>query len=177
MKTSPSLRLVTLLMIVLIISAMGCGMPQVSTNIPFNEDSARSHILPIRQAVAYTQGFRTVRDSSFKGLSLKEAFGQAEAFNRDAIAVLLNQQDVSGGKAAGVRIYYGYDQQKKQIRMILVPYDSKGNDIINELVGNKVVSIPGISSAKAFTGNGQTIEEGQRCPVVCDNGVSGLNGN
>src|SRR5580692_11272465 len=98
MKRRPSLRLVAFLLIVLMISAMGCGTPPSPTNIPFNEDSVRSHILPIRQAVTYTQEFRNIRDSAFRGLSAKEAFGQAEAFNRDAIAVLLNQQDASGAK-------------------------------------------------------------------------------
>jgi len=101
--------------------------------------------------------------------------GEAEAFNRDAVAVLLNQKDAQGNPAAGVRVYYGVDRQG-QVRLVLVPYDSKGNDIIGQLIGNKSVSIPGISSAQAFDSPGQTVENGQRCPVVCDNGTSGLGG-
>jgi hypothetical protein len=178
MKTRPSFRLAILIQLIWIVASTGCT-PQTQTNIPFNEDSVRSHILPIGDAISYTRNFRTARDSSYKQLpALKNElnFGQAEAFNRDAIAVLLNQQDALGNKAAGIRIYYGRDRIG-QVRMILVPYDSKGNDIINELVGNKVVRVPGIPAASAFAANGQTIEDGQRCPVVCDSGTSELNGN
>lgn len=177
MKTRKSLQLASVVLFVWILAALGCTPPG-PVNIPFNEDSVRSHILPIGEAISYTKNFRSVRDSSFKLSTLKNSaiFGQAEGFNRDAIAVLLNQQDASGAKAAGIRIYYGLDREG-QVRMILVPYDNKGNDIINELIGNKVVSIPGIPAASAFATNGQTIENGQRCPVVCDNGTSGLNGN
>lgn len=178
MKTRHSYHSACLILMVWIFASMGCT-PQTSSNIPVNEDSVRSHILPIGDAISYTKKFRVVRDSAYRqapvfknGLDL----GQAEAFNRDAIAVLLNQQDASGVKAAGVRIYYGVDL-RGQVRMILVPYDIHGNDIINELIGNKVVHIPGIPSASAFTGNGQTIEQGQRCPVICDSGASGLTGN
>jgi hypothetical protein len=178
MKTRLSFQAVFFLIIGAMIALAGCT-PQTPGNIPFNEDSVRSHILPIQEAVRYTEHFRTARDSSYRQLpSLKGTldFGQAEGFNRDAIAVLLNQQDASGARAAGIRIYYGLDE-KGQVRMILVPYDEKGNDIIHELIGNKVVRIPGIPAASAFAANGQTIEDGQRCPVVCDSGISGLNGN
>jgi hypothetical protein len=178
MKAKQNFGLVFLILFLWMIAAVGCT-PQPLANIPVNEDSVRSHILPIQDAVNFTRNFRSKRDSSYQRLpALKNElnFGQAEGFNRDAIAVLLNQQDASGNKAAGIRIYYGLDKAG-QVRMVLVPYDSRGNDIINELVGNKVVHIPGIPSANAFTGSGQTIEDGQRCPVVCDNGISGLNGN
>ena len=60
--------------------------------------------------------------------------------------------------------------------MVLVPYDSKGNDIINHLITEKAaISIPGISSARAEGSDGQAIENGQRCPVVCA-GSGGLGG-
>jgi hypothetical protein len=178
MKTR--LRRWSLYLVMLIggLTTVGCN-PTSPVNIPVNEDSVRSHILPIQEAVSYTKNFRAIRDSSYKQLpTLKNAlnFGQAEGFNRDAIAVLLNQQDGSGAKAAGIRIYYGLDKGG-EVRMILVPYDSRGNDIVAQLVGNKVVRVPGIASANAFVSNGQTIEEGQRCPVICDSGMSGLNGN
>jgi len=118
------------------------------------------------------------RDTFYKQLpALQTALnlGQAEAFNRDAIAVLLNQKDSLGNPAAGIRIYYGLDKNGL-VRQVLVPYDSKGNDIINQLISNKAVKIPGISTATAAGTDGQTVENGQRCPVICDNGVSGLNG-
>ena len=166
-----------ILISVFITCLMGCTPPPMA-NIPFSEDSVRNHILPIKEAVAYTANFRTVRDSFYNRLpSLKTSLnlGQAEAFNRDALAVLLNQKDASGNQAAGVRIYYGLDRNA-DVRMVLVPYDNMGNDIINELIGNKTVGIPGIPSAQAAGTNGQTIENGQRCPVICGNSLSGLNG-
>jgi hypothetical protein len=158
---------------------VGCKEPTFSGTIPVNEDSVRDHILPIEAAVGYTKNFRIVKDSFSRQLPNFESslnLGLAEAFNRDAIAVLLNQKDAQGNPAAGVRIYYGLDR-KGQVRMVLVPYDSRGNDIINQLIGNKSANIPGIPSANAFAAAGQTVEEGQRCPTLCDNGTSGLAGN
>jgi hypothetical protein len=163
---------------VLIICFFGCKPPQTTGKIPFNEDSVRNHILPIKEAVAYTAKFRSVRDSFYNQLPpLKTALnlGKAEGFNRDAIAVLLNQIDASGRQSAGIRIYFGLDRNG-EVRLVLVPYDIDGNDIINELIGNKTVVLPGIPAANAAGTNGQTIENGQRCPVICGNSLSGLNG-
>ena len=165
-----------LVWIALISIGVACNQPKVTGAIPVNEDSVRSHILPIEAARGYSRNFRSVRDSFYKqvpGLRQAMDLGQAEAFNRDAIAVLLNQKDPQGNPAAGVRMYYGLDRQG-QVRLVLVPYDIHGNDIINTLVSDKTVSIPGVSPAKAFADGGQTIENGQRCPVICDNS-SGLN--
>ena len=162
-----------------IVAMVSCNQQPVAGNIPYNEDSVRAHILPIAEAIQYTKQFKATRDSFYRqlpGLENAMNFGQAEAFNKDALAVLLNQKDASGTQAAGVRIYYGIDKSGL-VRMVLVPYDSKGNDIINQLIGNKAVSIPGISSANAYWDNGQTIENGQRCPPLCGNGLSGLGGN
>jgi hypothetical protein len=156
----------------------GCA-PNSAGQIPYNEDSVRTHVLSISQGIQYTKEFRLRRDSTYQhlpGLSREFNLGQAEAFNRDAVAVLLNQQDASGARASGIRIYNGVDREG-QVRMVLVPYDSHGNDIVNTLVGEKAVRIPGLPTAEAAGGGGQVIEEGQRCPVVCDNGNSGLSGN
>jgi hypothetical protein len=163
---------------IVMVFAFGCKEQKSSGLIPVNEDSVRAHILSIEAAVGYTKNFRAIRDSFYRQLPHFESalnFGQAEAFNRDAIAVLLNQKDSMGNAAAGVRVYYGLDRDGR-VRMVLVPYDIHGNDIINQLIANRTTLIPGIPSASAFTGNGQTVEDGQRCPVDCDNGGSGLNG-
>jgi len=177
MKAKPFSNPAFFVLALMIVASIGCK-ERVSGNLPYLEDSVRNHILPIRQAIEYTSNFRTVRDSVYSRLPGSRSqldFGQAEAFNRHTLAVLLNQKDSSGQLAAGIRIYYGLDKGG-QVRMVLVPYDSRGNDIINELIGNKAVLIPGISSAAAApSDNGQTIENGQRCPVVCDQ-TSGLNG-
>lgn len=175
MKPNQATRLSFLLFLSLILIT-GCNQQTGGGGIPVNEDSVRAHILPIKEAVEYTARFRSTRDTFYKQLPNMEHalnFGQAEAFNRDAVAILLNQKDSSGNQAAGVRIYYGLDQGG-QVRMVLVPYDSHGNDIINQLITNKAVRIPGIPSANAFSSDGQTIENGQRCPTICGSGTSGL---
>ena len=179
MKTKPFSCLPLLSLSLMIAFVTACNQPpKFSGPIPVNEDSVRKHILPIAEAVEYTAHFRSVRDTFYRqvptlGSALK--LGQAEAFNRDAIAILLNQKDASGNDAAGVRIYYGLDKQG-QVKMVLVPYDRNGNDIVNKMIGEKAVSIPGISSARATGSDGQTIEAGQRCPTICSDGLSGLNG-
>jgi len=167
-----------LLIVTFIILITACNQATPTGKIPYNEDSVRRHILPIRSAVVYTMKFRNARDTFYRQLPPLEKgmnLGQAESFNRDAIAVLLNQNDSTGKEAAGIRVYYGLDEGG-QVRLVLVPYDQNGNDIINKLITEKTVNIPGISSAKAFADDGQTIENGQRCPTACSNGSSGLGG-
>lgn len=165
--------LVTALMIL-----NGCGQPPrqgLNVDIPYNEDSLRKHIISIDEARAYTLNYRNTTDSFDKQYPvLKTGYdmGRAEAFNRDAIAVLLNQKDSLGNPAAGIRVYYGLNKGG-EVRMVLVPYDSQGNDIIHQLTKNAAVSIPGIPAAKAYWDNGQAVENGQRCPVVCS-GTGGL---
>lgn len=178
MKTKPFFSL-PLLSLSIMITLMSCKQPAgFSGTIPVNEDSVKKHILPIADAIEYTTHFRSVRDSFYHQLPALGNIlnlGQAEAFNRDAIAILLNQKDAAGTDAAGVRIYYGLDKQG-QAKMVLVPYDKNGNDIVNKMIGEKAVSVPGISSANAYGTDGQTIEAGQRCPTICSNSASGLNG-
>lgn len=145
-----------------------------------NYDSVKPHLLPIAEAIKYTAAFRHVMDS-FHVSKQDTLFPKAEAFNSDALAILLQQKDSSGALAAGVRIYYGRLPDGK-IHMILVPYDSKGNDMITPLTAAKPKEkdVPGVSSPKAealIAPPGQTIEQGQWCPTMCDNGGSGLGGN
>ena len=145
---------------------------------PINLDSARPHVIPIQRAIAYTADYQATLESFGRkcpGLKDSLQFGKAESFNRDALNLLLIQKDSAGRLAAGVRIYYGLDK-KGLVKLVLVPYDVNGNDIIKELiVGEKPQPGP---SAAAVTDpvTGQTVEEGQRCPTACDNGKSGLGG-
>jgi hypothetical protein len=145
-----------------------------------NYDSVKPHLLPIREAVKYTAYFRKAMDSLH--LCMKDnLFPKAEAFNSDALAILLQQKDSTGAPAAGVRIYYGR-LPDGTVHMILVPYDKSGNDMITPLAPAKPKEkdVPGVSSPKALVLDappGQTIEQGQWCPTVCDNGGSGLGGH
>jgi hypothetical protein len=59
--------------------------------------------------------------------------------------------------------------EKGQVRMVLVPVDKNGNNIIGKLLSNRTAYIPGVKSANAQDGNdGEAIENGQRCPTLCD---------
>ncbi|MBS1598922.1 MAG: hypothetical protein JST75_11920 [Bacteroidetes bacterium] len=178
MKTTHKSWSAFLLMIPLVAGIAGCNQQPPrdgggggTGSIPYNEDSVRSHIIKIEEARKYAAKYRTYDTGTNKQLDRRTGiggldFGRAEAFNRDAIIVLLNQKDSLGNPAAGVRVYYGVDEGDR-VKLILVPYDSKGNDIIHTLVKESAVKIPGISNANAFWDGGQAIDNGQRCPTVC----------
>jgi len=147
-----------------------CRQPPQKGPIPFNPKQASVHTIPIDDAARLTRTFRATRDSAVKSIQL-DAFlklPSAETFNRDAFAVLLNQKD-----AQGIRIYYGADAQG-HVKLVMVPVDSRGNDIIVKLLdgnerGEKAVGfIPGITTAVAQTSDAQAMENGQRCdPPPC----------
>jgi hypothetical protein len=164
-----------LAILALVFATAGCRQ-QPAGEIPVNTDKVRDHIISEETARGYTAAFRAVTDSFYKKVpDLQKALNlaQAESFNRDAIAILLNQTDSAGNFAAGVRIYNGVDRNG-QVRVVLVPYDNNGNDIIHQLVGTKSVAIPGIAPANAQPMLGQAVENGQRCPPICS-GTVGLN--
>ncbi len=175
----------TFLLILVFISGLsGChpgGNGGGTTDI--NKDSVKAHILSIATARHYTANFRAYTDSlnAHLGGHPKDSaqFGHAEAFNIDCIRTLLAQVGPKGDSAVGIRIYYGRDDNGL-IKMILVPYDKNNNDIINVLVDLK--GQPSSGAAPAHTEaltvgpDGQTIENGQHCPTICDDGSSGLNG-
>jgi hypothetical protein len=148
-----------------------CGMTLItgcrsSGKIPVDEKKAAEHIISEAQAKAYMSSFATgtvelqrqIRDSSF--LNARFNLPIAEAFNRDAIGVLLNAPG-----AAGIRIYNGRDSLG-QVRFVLVPIGKDGRDIFTHLVGNAGVPSGGVSAAPP-TGDGQAVEDGQRCPTLC----------
>ena len=157
----------------------GCG-PNDNPDkgkIPFNEDSVQNHIISIDLARQYTRDFRAGIDSfnrkcgDFKD-SMK--FGYAEAFPRDVFAALLDESDPKQGGAKGIRIYYGRGPNGT-IRLVMVPYDSLGNDIIGHIVDLKGKGAPGNAHVEALTTDaGQAAEEGQQCPTLCSTG-GGLN--
>jgi hypothetical protein len=166
-------------------SLSGCGGTSVDCFPPINLDSVKTHVLAIQTATKMTADFRNARDTfqaKCPGFKENMRFGNAEAFNSDAIRILLQQKDSTGKLAAGLRIYYGLDKITGQVSVILVPIDIHGNDIINLLlVQDKDKQVPGVSpktqSLTLDNAGGQTIEQGQQCPTLCDNGSSGLGGN
>ncbi|GAA0550886.1 hypothetical protein [Chitinophaga japonensis] len=147
-------------------------------DIPFDTAKAWVHAIHIDTAAQLTRDFRAARErlrklvgSTQQNLDSILQLPSAEAFNRDAIAVLLNQED-----AQGIRIYYGRGS-KGEVKLVLVPIDSKGNDIVTTLLDSTsnrseqaVGYIPGISTARAGARRAaaQAMENGQRCdPPPC----------
>ncbi len=146
----------------LVLAVAGCNNKEAG-KIPIDEKRAAEQVIPVEQGIAYQNRFISARtelagllkDSTF--LARKFNLANAESFNRDAIGLLLNQ---SG--ADGIKIYFGSDE-KGQVKLVLVPVDKNGKDIITGLLSNTALHIPGISSAQAQTG-GKVVENGQVCP-------------
>jgi hypothetical protein len=142
-----------------------------------NQDTLRNHVIPIELAIQYTKSFRGVLDTNTYHLNPKLIdslqLNRAEEFPADVFYDLLSQTNPKQGQAKGIRIYLGRDPNGL-LRMILVPVDSLGNDIINHLVDRNGKSIPGTRLEKLTTDGGQGFEAGQQCPTACPNGDSGL---
>lgn len=136
------------------------------TEIPLDKNKASLHVITAEEARMLRTGFLAGKkdlQAKIPGNYLDSTFNmpEGETFNRDAIIALLNAPE-----ATDIRIYLGKDA-KGQVRMILLPVDSSGTDILTTLVaGAQALKVPGIPSAKAQSG-GQAMESGQRCPPLC----------
>lgn len=167
---------------------LGCSKDVQEKEISVDRSNVAQHIISVKLANSYTQKFRNVygkyTQSTTTGKMSETSIGTAastgcslnlpiaESFNRDAIALLLNQKDATGNIAAGIRMYYGINENN-EVCLVLAPYDNNGKDIINNLSKSAplAIKIPGISTASAQTvslDDGGVIERGQRCPTVCD---------
>jgi hypothetical protein len=139
---------------------------QDDKDIPLDKARAFEHVISIEEARSLRQGFLAGRkdlQSRLPANYLDSAFNMpdAETFNRHAIAAILNAKG-----AEGFRIYLGKDQ-KGQVRMVLLPVDSSGKDILTTLVAREdAANVPGIPAAKAAS-HEQAMESGQRCPPLC----------
>lgn len=162
MKT-PVLRLTTLIAVAGLALA-GCNS---GGEIPLDREQAKRHIITEKQARELVGRFKETRRRLGDSAVLKSFnLPDAELFNRHAIALLLNQEG-----AEGIRVYIGHDAQG-QVRLVLLPVDKNGKNIVRRLLGGKTAYIPGVKSANAQydDGDGEAIENGQRCPTVCDEG-------
>ena len=132
--------------------------------IPFNEERARQQIIPVKQGSQYSLNFVNLRDSVLPKLIRDSSFLEqrfnlpiAETFNRDAIIALLNADG-----ADGIRVYFGNDD-KGLVRLVLMPVDKDGNDIIAKLtqtIGDKAAA----QVSKVDVKDGESVENGQRPP-------------
>jgi hypothetical protein len=140
--------------------------------IPFDEAKAREQIIPVRQGSEYSLNFVKLRDSVLPRVISDSLFlGQrfnlpiAETFNRDAIIALLNADG-----AQGVRVYFGNDD-KGLVRLVLMPVDKDGKDIVTQLTGQPAGGKLGAQAKLSTTMEGESVENGQRPPPP----YSGLN--
>ncbi len=112
---------------------------------------SNNHSIPLNQAVAMTQRFRTN-----KSLVIAEGYDKnilpiCETFDRSIIDNLM-----STPRCTAFRIYYGMSDDLL-IHAILVAVDGSGADIL-----------PAINYPGGSTGNNPDIGEvGQLCPPVC----------
>jgi hypothetical protein len=122
-------------------------------------------------AIQFTKDFRRAIDTfNVKCPGFKDSmqFGHSEAFNADSYALLLAQKDSAGRPAAGIRIYYGLGKDG-QTRLVLVPYDVNGNDILHHLISVDSSKAPaGAAKTEALSvDDPQAVEMGQHCPPTC----------
>jgi len=142
----------------------GGGTPTI------NKDTLRNHVIPIELAREYMKSFLGVLDSNYhvnpKSIDSLKLY-KAEEFPADVFYDLLAQSNAKQGQAKGIRIYLGRDPGG-QLRMILLPVDSLGNDIINHLVDQNGKPLPGAARVeKLTTDGGQGFEVGTVCPTAC----------
>lgn len=153
-----------------LLSGYNSGHSSQVWEVPYDAVAAQQHIIPMKDAAAYTRNFRQAREALYARHSeLKGQLGLplSESFNRDAIAALLNAKDSGGNPAAGVRVYFGQGDDG-QTRLVLVPYDARGNDIITRLspeTEQRGVGAPGGDAASAV--GGEAVEDGKICPPTC----------
>jgi hypothetical protein len=139
-----------------------------------DEQRAKEHIISMRKADGYRKSFASTKDSLYHLVSdtdfLDKKFNLpvAEMFNRDAIALLLNQEG-----ADGIRIYFGRDEEG-YVRLVLLPVDKNGKDIHKTLLDStETKKEPAAGDQKVMKQtmdnlDGDAVEVGQRCPTICD---------
>jgi hypothetical protein len=180
---SPTRPVVTFF--VLFALLLGCALSGCNPNgagggapTPYNVDTVRNHVIPIDSAIELTHSFGRAVDS-FNRIctTLKDSlrFSHAEEFPADVFQALLAEKDPKQGPAKGIRIYYGRGRDG-MIKLVMVPVDSLGNDMIEHIVDLREGVAAGGNQAQALkVSNGQAVEQGQHCPPLCDDGGSGLN--
>jgi hypothetical protein len=159
------------LMVPLLFSQCQDHRPGFTGDIPLDPDSAKKHIIPIDTAIKYSRSFEEsrrvldeiVRKTTGDPLAKIIDLPYDESFNRDIFALLLNQEG-----ATGIRIYIGRETSTNKGKIMMVPIDSAGNNIVKKLLyKDKPLNIPGISSAQAFRKEGEAAERGNHCSPPC----------
>lgn len=167
MKRSLILFLLTACLFALFILP-GCNGGGNGGAIPVDKERAKKHIISIKKADDFRNNFAKGKEELRRMLGnsnyLDTLFDMpvAEMFNRDAIALLLNQKD-----ADGIRIYLGRDENG-DVRLVLLPVDKNGKDIRRMLLDDRSLTQKAATQVDLGEGGGQGIEVGQRCPTMCN---------
>lgn len=115
-----------------------------------------NHFISLQEAVDMTTLYRQEYENILKPVYQNQnILARSEAFDRAAFDTLLAKNG-----CAGLRIYYGMDEQLK-VHAIIVPIDANGNDI---LPAQNLTDEEGEDIA----------ERALRCPDICP-GMSPLN--
>jgi hypothetical protein len=120
-----------------------------------------SHVISLDRAKAMTATYRTNRET----ILLPENQGQdilplSETFDRQAFDQLLGTPG-----CAGIRIYYGMDEQLK-VHAVMVAVNASNEDLLPASAAQ---------AADEPTDDPVIIDEGQRCPPICPEKKSALN--
>ncbi|MEJ7737718.1 MAG: hypothetical protein WKF97_09855 [Chitinophagaceae bacterium] len=110
-----------------------------------NKKRAGKNVISLREAIRYTKVYQRIIKHNKAELE-KLIFPYAESFDRNAIALLLKQKG-----AEGIRVYLGVDEAGetgKEVKLVLVPVDKKGKDIVVHLLDEKWISRPPVQSAE-----------------------------
>lgn len=151
--------------------------PDPKGEIRLEPDSARRHILPIDSAIQMNKSYLAARARLAEavrkgGDSLENILDipYDESFNRDIFALLLNQKG-----AAGIRIYLGKEEGTNKGKLIMIPIDKNGRNLIGKFLykgkpvldDDNAINVPGVSSAKAVVKKGDAAEKGGHCSPPC----------
>lgn len=132
--------------------------------IPYDQRNAQRHVISVSKAEELTSRYRQGKNELMRQLRSPDyldknfSMPDAEMFNRDAIALLLNQKG-----AKGMRIYVGQDD-KGLIRFVVVGVDAKGEDILGK---RDTLAATAAYSAASAGSSPIILEVGQRCPTLC----------
>ena len=131
-----------------------CNGKIEGVTIPITNDSTPLSLINHRISKTLIKDFRKAFNAEQDSLRRKNPdlfITESEAFNKKALLELLKDPN-----CIGLRIYYGVtkgEKSPKDLRMIIVGTDSKGNDL---LIGNSAV-------ATDVTQEGYGLEYGQCC--------------
>jgi hypothetical protein len=139
---------------------LSCAKSKQETESPATSLAARErgqqvteHIIPMSKAIEYSRRFIYLRDTVLPAQLNNPGFMEGnmeipfcETFCRESIDALLA---VEGTES--VRIYFGVDESGK-MRLVLLPVDDEGNNIITTLTGE---------SSRGYQGKGQDEEDGE----------------